>query len=150
MKFSFRLEQVLKHRRMQEKVALQLMFKAKTELENEQRNLNQLFDSIDRARERRFELEQSSAGPLEQAYVETFILGQNMRIEKQKLRIRDFQIAFEREQDSYRDALLRVRVLENLKDKKLDEFKKKLNTQELSIMNDVLSAQYLSQQRMTE
>lgn len=143
MKFKFRLESVMKIRKNEEQVALQTMLESQNRLSAAQRELNGMYDAIEAAIQGRFLSSQNQMTSREASYVDEFVDGQNTKIENQKKLIRGFQREFEATQDSYRDSLLKLRVLEKMKENKLDEFKKKLSKREVMIVDDLVSSRFM-------
>lgn len=129
MKFRFRLEKVLTHRRRVEDEAKRAYFEAKAKTEAALTELEGLYRQIDDARARGHELMTGGAqdipprfaAPILQ-HTDLFIGGQKIRIETQRKKIRDLKGEEERLQDLLAEAARERKAMEKLREKHREEF----------------------------
>lgn len=137
MGFKFRLEKVLQHRKTQENLA-------QKDFQDAQHFLNQQIDFLEkmvlektRARERShsLELEGGSKGPaLVQIY--EYIKGQDIRIERQRETIKQAELIVENKREILRQAAIEYKIIEKLKEKKLEQYHHEENRKEQADLDE--------------
>ncbi len=140
--FRFGLEPVLKQRKRVEDVAQTEFAMAQAELNQCLKKIDQMYEEIDRARENIVREQKSKeALALERIrQAEKFILGQQLLIERERLRARDLMQKAEDKQQILIEASKERKALGRLKEKRQVEHKKELdlldekNTDELVTM----------------
>jgi flagellar FliJ protein len=143
MKFEFVYENLLKHKKTLEEVAQRAFAEAQAHLEEMKRELNRLYEQVDDSRKRASELEKIGG---EQAasisVVNEFIVGQKIRIEMQREKMRFALQAAEAKQEELIMAVREFKTLEKLKEKKWKEFKAFLKKQELKFVDDLVTTRF--------
>lgn len=128
MAFQFRLEKVLEYRHRLEKEAQKRYYEAQAATEVEREKLKAFYQSIDQARGRAQEL-LSIGGSSDLMYslqdTEVFIKGQYIRIERQRLQLREAKQREEMEQEKLIAAMKDRKILEKLREQKKKEYEEK-------------------------
>ena len=144
MKFRFRLEKVLAHRRRVEDEAKRVYFEAKIKTETALKELEGLYQQIDDARARGHELVTGEAQTVSPRYAtpilqhtDLFIGGQKIRIENQRKKIRDLKGEEERLQDLLAEAARERKAMEKLREKHREEFLAEQNRREREEADDL-------------
>lgn len=143
MKFRFRLEKVLVHRRRLEDEAKRVYLAAKAATETAMGELEKLYQQIDDARSRGHQLMTGSA-PVQSSYAtpilqhtDLFIGGQKIRIENQRKKIRELKGEEERLQDLLAEAARERKAMEKLREKHLQEFRTEQSRRESEEADDL-------------
>ncbi len=141
MKFKFSLEKVLKHRLILVDLAKKSFLEAQAVQTAEQQKLVEMFElkTITLAnRTQQIQSNQSWTNSVEQ--INTFLAGHDLRIKYQNLRLLDFEKVVESRREILRLALIEVKIMEKLKEKKKTEFlleatkKEQAELDELSVL----------------
>lgn len=122
-KFSFSLDKVLKHRRMQADLAQKDFLEAQRNLETEKNILENMISQKEQALATRYQTvqeTQSWAANVEQ--INLYLTGQDLRIANQNKRIVSFEKLVEVKRQILQEALTAAKVIEKLKEKKKAEF----------------------------
>jgi flagellar export protein FliJ len=144
MKFKFSLEKVLTHRRRLEDEARRDWILAQAKTQEAIRRLEALYAELDDARARQIKTRQGSsilgqAAATLQA-MDHFVDGQRVRIERQRVQVRELKSEEERFQDLLAQRAQERRALEKLRERRLQEFMVKieraerLEVEDLSVM----------------
>jgi flagellar FliJ protein len=142
--FRFGLETVLKHRKRLEDVAQREFLEA-------QRALNECLGRIDsmykRMDEVRMEIHQAQANGNRQALneileSELFINGQKIRVQAERLKARQLMQIVEQKQEALILASREKKILVQLKDKKLVEYKEWLARIEAKALDDLTTTRF--------
>lgn len=133
MKFKFNLEKVLQHRKILENTAQVDYQEALAQLHIEERALQNLYDDIEQARTKSYEIQTGSSslstpGLLQKT--EEFIVGQGFRIVQQKLKIAEAEKLVEARREILRTRAVDSKILEKLKEKLKAEQEKEAIRQE--------------------
>lgn len=144
MKFRFRLQKVLEHRKRLEDEAKRKYFEAVARTQEAKDKLEAMYKAIDVSRNRAHQMlsgTQSSGGGHELILslqdTDLFIRGQNIRIEQQRLVVRECKQAEEIEQDQLIQAAKDRQTLEKLREKKLQEFREGIERKEAAEVDDL-------------
>lgn len=144
MKFKFSLEKVLTHRRRLEDEARRDWMLAQAKTQEAIRRLEALYLELDEARSRQIQTRQGSsilgqAAATLQA-MDQFLDGQRVRIERQRVQVRELKSEEERFQDVLAQRAQERRALEKLRERRLQEFiarierAERLEVEDLSVM----------------
>lgn len=133
MKFNFKLQKVLEHRKIVEDLAQKDFQEAANQLKFEVENLEKLKISRVKAFETRFDLQSQGIssdrknfhtgyGPGAFVQIEEFIKGQDRRIESQKAKVQEAENLVESKRDFLRQKATEYKIIEKLKEKQKQEF----------------------------
>lgn len=128
MKFKFTLEAVKKHRKILKGLAQREFEQAKMAVDLKNEQINMMYEAIDEARLEAENIqlqENAKAGPLLQ--IEDFIIGQNIRIHKARLEVRELMAALEEKQEALVEKVKELKIIERLEEKQNETFKKEVN-----------------------
>ena len=123
MDFKFSLEKVLKHRSILVDIAKKDFLEAESIQAREEQKLIEMFELKQSTLENR--TQQVQAGQTWSSSVEqinNFLNGHDLRIKQQNLRLLDFAKVVESRREILRLALIEVKIMEKLKEKKKTEF----------------------------
>ncbi|MBC7420796.1 MAG: flagellar export protein FliJ [Bdellovibrio sp.] len=141
MKFKFSLEKVLRHRIILMDLAKKSFLEAQAVQVAEEKKLVEMLELKNSTLENRTQQIQSSqswTNSVEQ--INTFLHGHDLRIKQQNLRLLDFEKVVEARREILRLALIEVKIMEKLKEKKKTEFlteamkKEQAELDELSVL----------------
>jgi flagellar protein FliJ len=150
MKFRFRLQKVLEHRKRLEDEAKRKYFEAVARTQSEKDKLASMYKAIDDSRLRAHQMQATGGGHeviLALQGTDLFIRGQNIRIENQRKVVRDCKQVEEAEQEHLIAAAKERQALEKLREKKLQEFKEGLDRKEAMEVDDLNIIRGLGQKR---
>ncbi len=141
MKFKFSLEKVLRHRSILVDLAKKDFLETQVLLNNEQLNLQGMIDLKTASLERRaVEVQSSQSWTSSVEQINQFLTGQDFRIKQQNLRLLEIEKLVEARREILRLALIEVKIIEKLKEKKKEEFfleeskKEQAEMDELSVL----------------
>ena len=137
MKFKFPLESVLNFRKTLENMAQRDLQEAMAELHQQNEKLNFLLSQIVEARENAFQsqVEGGKASP-HLVQIEEFIRGQDVRTERQRTKIKDCEQKVEECREILRQKAIDYKIIEGLRDRRKEEFKKNVNRIEQKLADD--------------
>jgi flagellar FliJ protein len=137
MKFRFPLQKVMQHRKTVEELAQRDFEEANAILIQENQKLEEMQNQILQARERAFQsqTEGGRAGPV-LSQVHDFMGGQDIRIERQKEKIKECQSLVENLREILRQKAIEYKMIESLKERKLEKFKVEARKKEQKQMDD--------------
>jgi flagellar FliJ protein len=138
MKFKFRFENVLKHRKIMEDVAQRDFQEANSLLNVEIEKLNNMIHAAHEAQEHLFE-KQKQGGPAGPALsqVHDFLKGQDIRIARQRQKVQEYEKVVENLREILRHKAIEYKIMEGLKSKNQEEFKKEQNKKEQKNLDDL-------------
>jgi flagellar FliJ protein len=124
MKFKFPLQKVMQHRKVLEDLAQRDFQEAHSELLKHQEILNGLLEAVTNARNTAFH-HQSEGGKASPVLVQVhdFLKGQDIRIERQKERVKECESRVENLREILRQQAIDYKIIEELKDRQLVDFK---------------------------
>jgi flagellar FliJ protein len=145
MKFKFRLQKVLEHRRRLEDEAKRTYFEAQAKTREALDKLESLYVAIDDVRARASHL-QSAGGGAQTIFslqdTDLFIRGQKLRIEAQRKVVRELKQIEEQEQEVLIARAMDRKALEKLKEKRLQEFRTEIDLKEAAEADDMNVIRY--------
>ena len=124
MKFKFPLEKVMQHRKMLEDLAQKDFQQAQNELVQQQLKLKEMQDAAIEARTGAFR-RQSEGGKASPTLIQIseFLKGQDIRMERQKEKIKECEGLVENLREILRQKAIDYKIIEELRDRRLEEFK---------------------------
>jgi flagellar FliJ protein len=143
MNFKFSFEVLLDHRRKIEDAARREWNEAQAKVDAAKAELDEFYSQVDLARERVNLLEKKGGthgGAL--ISISEFISGQNIRIERHRLAMRDLISDAEAKRDTMIEAAKETKTLQKLKEKRLAEFKLKAKKHELKEVDDLIVTRF--------
>lgn len=137
-KFRFGLQKVMQHRKTVEDLAQRDFQEAQAELHRQNEILVGMYQAIEEARKVAF-TKQTMGGTAISALsqVHDFVKGQDVRIERQKAKIQECESLVENLREILRKAAMDYKIIEGLRDKRKDEFKKKVSVKEQKLTDDL-------------
>ena len=137
-KFKFGLQKVMQHRKAVEDLAQRDFQEAQAELHRQNEILIGMYQAIEEARKVAF-TKQTMGGTAISALsqVHDFVKGQDVRIERQKAKIQECESLVENLREILRKAAMDYKIIEGLRDKRKDEFKKKVSVKEQKLTDDL-------------
>ena len=143
MKFDFPFEKLLDHKRTLENEAVRYFNEAQSKLDEANVSLNTMFELVDHSRQRAGQLNQTGGAQLpELGMLSEFITGQKLRVERQRLTIRELSVEAERRQELVILAARERKALEKLREKRLEEFKKLRKKREEKEMDELVVTRF--------
>ncbi|MEZ0392295.1 MAG: flagellar export protein FliJ [Pseudobdellovibrionaceae bacterium] len=138
MKFQFPLQKVLQHRKVLEDLAQRDFQEALAELNLQLQKLNQMEEAVLLAREEAFR-RQSEGGKTSSSLtqVDDFLKGQDIRIARQKERIKECESLVENLREILRQKAIDYKIIEELKTRRLKEFKVEQKKREQKRLDDI-------------
>jgi flagellar FliJ protein len=140
MKFHFPFEKLLEHRQRQEDEAQRIYLIAQNQLEAAQAELRAMYESITRTRQQAGFM-RSAGGSVVGQLVQTdeFISGQEVRITRQKERIRELASVAEEKHAILVEASQEVKKVTKLREKMFERFKDRLKKLEAKELDDIVT-----------
>lgn len=138
MKFKFSLEKVLRHRQIQLDLAQRDFLEAQNFFNDEIAVLENMKQLKQDSLQQRAELVNSSqtwSSTVEQ--INQFVSGQDLRIKNQNLRLLEFEKQVEALREILRKASIEVKIIEKLKEKKFEDYKKEQQRKEQNEMDEL-------------
>ncbi len=139
MKFKFGFDVLLEERKRQQDAAQRVWADAQAKVDEAKAQLNEFYNQIDQSRARVNELERTGgaqAGGL--VSISEFISGQNVRIDRHRLMMRELLSDAEAKRDVMIEAAKETKTLERLKEKRFEDFKLKVKKHELKEVDDMV------------
>ncbi len=128
MRFRFRLESVLRQREIERDMARREYLEAQNRVREQLLKIKNMYAQIDDARWAAEQLERKG-GAQANALVQTeeFIQGQKVLIQKERERARDLMMESEQKLEVLTEKSQAFKILEKLKEKKREEYRKERN-----------------------
>lgn len=143
MKFKFSLEKVLKHREIQESLAQRDFLEAQNALNDEIAVLQNMIQiKEDSLLERNKLVQNTQTWALTVQQINQFLSGQDLRIKLQNQRLSEFEKVVEAKREILKKASIEVKIIEKLKEKKLEEFKREYNRQEQNEIDELTALRF--------
>ncbi len=138
MKFRFPLEKVMQHRKILEDLAQREFQEAQAELNAQMQKLQDMQQAVTDARDQAFR-RQSEGGKTSPALIQVddFIKGQDIRMERQKDRIKECESLVEKLREILRQKAIDYKIIVELKEKQFQEFKVEKQKREQKIADDM-------------
>jgi flagellar FliJ protein len=143
MKFKFSLEKVLRHRHLQEDLAQRDFMEAQNALNDQIAILQNMISLKEDALAERAQLVQTTqswSSTIEQ--INQFLIGQDVRIKNQNQRLLEYEKTVESKREILRKASVEVKIIEKLKEKKLEDFKKESQRQEQNELDELAALRF--------
>lgn len=138
MKFNFKLEKILQHRKTLEEIAQRDFQQAEFELRQEVQKLEEFHQSILTARDDAFRLQSQGGRPSPGlVQVDGFIKGQDIRIQRQKEKIKECESLVENLREILRQKAIDYKIMEELRKKKLEIYKEERRDKEQKQVDDL-------------
>jgi len=143
MKFEFAFEKLLAHKRSLEDLARRGYLEAEALVVAAKKELDGFYGHVEDSRLRSARLE-SRGGPMASALaqIDEFIRGQKIRIERQKLRLRDLMAEAERRQEILIEAAKERKTLEKLRERRLSEFRLRRKKNEMKAVDELVVTRF--------
>jgi len=143
MKFRFSYQKLLDHRATLEDIARRDFYEAQNRVNMAERELREMYDQVSDARRRSAQLEQSEGNPASNlAMLNEFIVGQQVRIESQRKKIRQLMSEAESLHEKLVEAAKERKTLEKLKEKRFEEFRKMMQKKELKMIDEIVTTRH--------
>lgn len=143
MKFQFVYQKLLDHRSALEDVARRNWLEAKNKVDQAKAEIDAMYSQIDSARQSAGELEAvGGAHAPRLVQIDEFINGQKIRIERQRLVVRELLAEAERLQEILVEAAKERKILEKLRERRLDEHKLKQRKLELKRTDELVVTRF--------
>jgi flagellar FliJ protein len=143
MKFKFPLEKVMQHRKILEDLAQREFQEAQAELNVQLQKLEEMQQAVIEARDQAFR-RQSEGGKTSPALIQVddFLKGQDIRMDRQKERIKECESLVEKLREILRQKAIDYKIIEELKEKQFKEFKIEQRKREQKIADDMSIMRY--------
>jgi len=125
LKFNFKLQKVLEHRKILEDLAQKDFQEAVAAFHEEERKLEDLKTARHQAFQRRYDIQTKGlqgSGLLSMQQIEIFIKGQDRRIEMQKAKVQEAENLVEAKREILRQKATEYKIIDKLKEKQRAEF----------------------------
>lgn len=142
MKFKFRLESILKHRKNLEEIARRDFTEAKIHSDGILNQINTLYDSNEEAREVSHKSSKDSRFVQMQQITQEYLEGNKIRIERKKVEFREAQAVTENKQEELVAAAKEAKILEKMKEKNKQDFKELQRKQERKETDELIVQRY--------
>lgn len=142
-KFRFGLEKVLQHRKTVEDLAQRDFQEAFAILQEEIQTLEKMQAQRSLAFVQRHEVETkslTSPGPLVQ--VQDYLVGQDLRIERQKKKIQEIEKQVEERREVLRQKALETKIMKGLKERKHEDFVREQKKVEQKLLDDMVTTRF--------
>lgn len=139
MKFKFNLETLLKHRKREEEEAMREFAEAQSILQGHLDALKALYSEVDGSFKMREEI-RARHGKMSrqlQSYDE-YIEGLEIKIDRKKAEVRDQKMIVEEKQALLAEAAKEYKIIDRLKEKQFERFKKAAKVKEVKEIDDIV------------
>ncbi len=144
MKYKFPMQKVLDHRHIKMDLARKDYLEAQAFLVEEQNKLQEMLDIKTRSLAQRSSLVGSSSGWQEQVnQINGFLIGQDLRIANQNERLLKIEKVVESRREILKDALIEVKIMERLKEKKKADFLQDVRDKEAKELDEISSTRFV-------
>lgn len=144
MKFKFQFQNVLKHRKVLEDLAQREFQEEQALYLAEVAKLERLHQEVRDAHQKAFETQVrgGSAGPA-LSQVHEFLKLQDVRIERQQKKVQEFESRVEKLREILQQKAIDYKMIESLKERKKEEFRKESNQKEQKVADDLSTMRFL-------
>jgi flagellar FliJ protein len=143
VKFRFRLETVLRQRKIEQDLAQKDHAEAAAAVRDQLAKIKRLYSRIDDARLRAENIQKQGGTCLSDLQaLEAFIVGQKQRIVKERQVARELMAVEEEKHDVLVECNKAFKILEKLKEKKKLEFKVEKNKKEVKRADDIVTMRF--------
>jgi flagellar FliJ protein len=139
MKFKFPLQKVLEHRKVIEDIAQKDFQEALSAKVKEERLLEIMLEKMHEAYNEAFLRQHSKSGSTSDRLqqIHDFILGQKVRIERQKAKIQECDKLVEAYREILREKAVEYKIIERLRERKKEEFTQEEARNEQKEMDEI-------------
>lgn len=139
MAFNFRFEFLLNHRLRLEEMAQKDYMEAKAKLDDCLAGIQKMYTSIDESRGRIAQMQKDGQSVICRIQEEElFMAGQAVRIDRERQKARELMIVAEEKQELLLEAAKNRKMIEVLKDKKAQAYKKDMRLREAKQLDDLV------------
>ena len=144
MKFNFSLQKVLDHRHIIMDLARKDYLEAQSFLVTEQKILEEMIEVKRRSLAQRSSLAGSSSGWQDSVnQINNFLSGQDLRIANQNERLLKIEKVVESRREILKDALIEVKIMERLKEKKKADYLQDVSQREAKELDEISSTRFV-------
>ncbi len=139
MRFKFPLQKVLEHRKVIEDLAQKDFQEAMALLVKENKTLSERQDQMRIAYDNIFQAQHSQSGQTsaQLKQLNDFILGQKVRIERQRAKIQECEIRVEKLREILREKAVDYKIIERLRERKKTEFNEEVAKRDQKEMDEI-------------
>lgn len=139
MKFKFPLQKVMEHRKVLEDLAQKDFQDAIAVLVQEQKLFSTMQDQIRLAYDEIFQAQHSKSGQTSDQLKQLgdFILGQKVRLERQRAKIQEIEKGVEALREILREKAVDYKIIERLKERKKADFKEEMAKLDQKEMDEI-------------
>lgn len=139
MSFEFKLDVLLDHKRKLQNEATRAWAAAQAKVDEATAELNGFYKQVDNTRLDNQVIEREGGAQAHRLVQnDQFILGQNIRIDRQRLKIRDLKAEAELLHERMVEAARETKTLEKLKEKQLADYKKRQRVREMKENDEIV------------
>ncbi len=149
MGFRFGLEAVLKHRKRLEEAAQREFIEAQAAVEECLRRIEAMYERMDEVREEILEAQrQGSSEHLERIReMESFLVGEKIRVERLRLQARELLMIAEAKQEALIEAARDHKILAKLKERRMAQYTERLRQIEAKELDDLTNMRFARRKR---
>lgn len=142
-KFKFSLEKLLKQRHIKVDLAQKDFFESQKKFEDEQKKYQDLLDTKHQAFEEREKIVRTEKSWFHQVeQINLFLQGQDLRIVAQNERLKQAEKEVEKYREILRNALIDVKMVEELRARKKAEFVKEVLSAEQAELDELVTLRF--------
>ncbi len=143
MKFKFRLDTILRHRKNEQDIAQRDYSIAQQAVREQLAAIKRMYAIIDKSREQIEGLQKGGGACAHKiCSLEQFIDGQKIIIERARQQARELMKFEEEKHEILLNKMQEHKLLEKMKEKKKEEFKKMKNKRQQKIIDDMVTMRY--------
>ncbi len=143
MKYKFAFEKLLVHRKITEDRARKEFLLAQAKVDGAEGELKKMYDDVTNAHDRVGRLQQTSGQNAASLMVaDEFIVGQKIRIQHQREKIRQLLAVAEEKRAILIEAAREKKTLEKLKEKRFEEFKRTQKKREMREIDEIVTMRF--------
>lgn len=144
MRFNFRLEKILRQRRVEQDLAQREYLIAQNEVQDQLAHIKGLYAALDAARLKSEEIQLCGGECTSKLMqIEEYMLGQKVKIQNERQRARELMQIAEEKHEILIEKAQSYKAIEKLKENKKEEFKKEKNKKEIKEMNDLVAMRFV-------
>ena len=139
MKFKFPLQKVLEHRKVIENIAQKDFQEAQAISLQHQKTLGSLENQMRHAYDEAFQIQHSKSGSTSESLkqIHDVILGQKLRIQRQKAKIQESEKLVEACREILREKAVDYKIIERLKERRKEDFISQAEKQDQKDMDEI-------------
>lgn len=143
MKFKFRLDSILRHRKIEQDMAQREFSVAQQAVRDQLAHIKKLYAAIDFSRKKIEEMQMSGGSCSAQiTSIESFIEGQKLVIEKARSKARELMQVEEEKHEALVEKMQKLKILEKIKENKKEEFKKAQKKKFQKNIDDIVTMRF--------